>query len=279
MKDNELIGIVGGVGPYAGIDLVKKIFDQTRANTDQDHLSVALLSMPTQIIDRTAFVLEKTNVNPAYSVVEIIKRLKNLGASVVGIPCNTMHTPQIYDVLIQELRSENIDIKVVHMIYEVAKFIAKYYPDARKIGVLSTNGTYQSGIYKSIFNKMGLDIIMPNWVIQKNVVHNAIYDPEYGIKAQSNPVSKVARNLLFNGIYHLQSKGADIIVLGCTEVSLAITENMLNGSAIIDSTFVLARALIRELDASKLKPYLKEDIGYRGEEGKIVNLEKCFLEQ
>ena len=48
----RVIGVVGGMGPYAGLDLVRKIFDQTTASTDQEHLDVILLSTPS-VPDRT----------------------------------------------------------------------------------------------------------------------------------------------------------------------------------------------------------------------------------
>ena len=67
MKE-KIIGIVGGVGPYAGIDLVRKIFDQTIAKSDQEHLSINLLSFPKDIEERTLFLLSKITVNPAHAI-------------------------------------------------------------------------------------------------------------------------------------------------------------------------------------------------------------------
>ena len=51
MKYNKVIGIAGGMGPYADLDLIRKILDQTIAYKDQDHFSIALLSNPREIID------------------------------------------------------------------------------------------------------------------------------------------------------------------------------------------------------------------------------------
>ena len=48
-----MIGIVGGVGPYAGLDLLRKLLDNTLANSDQEHLDTVLLSLPSGIMDRT----------------------------------------------------------------------------------------------------------------------------------------------------------------------------------------------------------------------------------
>ena len=51
----KTIGVVGGVGPYAGLDLAKKIFDNTEAQHDQEHLDVLLVNSPRLINDRTAY--------------------------------------------------------------------------------------------------------------------------------------------------------------------------------------------------------------------------------
>ena len=74
-----MIGIVGGVGPYAGLDLTRKIFDQTKAVSDQDYLSVVLLSMPQQIEDRTSFLLGQTSINPANAIFKIIRKSMTTG--------------------------------------------------------------------------------------------------------------------------------------------------------------------------------------------------------
>ncbi len=50
-----MIGVVGGMGPYAGLDLVQKIFDHTQAKTDQGHIPVSMISIPHSIEDRTKF--------------------------------------------------------------------------------------------------------------------------------------------------------------------------------------------------------------------------------
>ncbi len=98
------------MGPYAGLDLARKILDQTVARCDQDHVSIALLSAPQEIGDRTSFLLGHTNVNPAYAIYKMIQKLKEIRVSVVGIPGNTAHAPQIFDVILEELKRVNSEI-------------------------------------------------------------------------------------------------------------------------------------------------------------------------
>ena len=254
MSDEQMIGIVGGVGPYAGLDLAEKIFDQTLASTDQEHLPIALLSVPGEIEDRSQFILGKTDTNPAHALVNVVLRLEQLGASVVGIPCNTAHAPQIFDVITGGLEEAGSKVRLLHMIEEVSGFIRRRYPRIETVGALSTTGTHAAGVYPPFLEREGLSVLQPDKKLQ-NEIHAAIYDPEYGIKARSNPVSEKARDKLLNGILFLQREGAQAIILGCSEIPLAIDDKMVGETLIIDPTLVLARALIKSVEPEKLRAY------------------------
>ena len=260
MRNEKIIGIVGGLGPYAGLDLAKKIFDQSEAESDHEHLSIALLSFPKEIEDRTSFLFGKTKINPAYAIFSIIRKLEEIGASVIGIPCNTAHSPEIFNVILEELKKSNSRVQLIHMINEVAKFIQKNYPAVRNIGLLSTIGTYKAKVYSRILEQKGISVISPDEVLQKTV-HSAIYHPIYGIKAKSNPVTDTSKRKLSEAICYLQNEGAEVIVLGCTEISLAITYKTIGKTAIIDPSLILARALIREVNPDKLKPLINDSAG------------------
>ena len=75
MRQDKRIGIVGGVGPHAGLDLTRKLFDHTRAETDQEHLPVMLYSFPDRIGERPAFLLGKTVDNPGEAIGDIMAEL------------------------------------------------------------------------------------------------------------------------------------------------------------------------------------------------------------
>jgi len=259
MKSEKMIGIVGGVGPYAGLDLVRKIFDLTEAKTDQEHLPVTLISLPEKISNRTAFILGKSKLNPASGIVDVIKKLVKIGASVVAIACNSAHAPQIFNVIVEELEKASIGVKLLHITDEVSRFIRENYPTIEHIGILGTIGTCKTGIYETALKKEGFEVILPDDLFQKKL-HLAIYDLEFGIKAQSNPITEKAKSKLMEAITHLHGKGAEAAVLGCTEIPLAITETRIDEVVIIDPTLILARALIREVSPEKLKSVIY-DIG------------------
>ena len=125
-------------------------------------------------------------------------------------------------------------------------YITQNYKGVSKAGVLATNGTYGAKVYDYYLKKNGIGILYPDEKSQFEKVHPSIYDPDYGIKAQSNNISDRSVSDLFEVARELISKGAEVLILGCTEIPLAITESHLDGVPVIDASNVLARALVRE---------------------------------
>ena len=246
-----MIGIVGGVGPLAGVDIVTKIIEETKASTDQEHLPVILSSQPHRIADRTAYLLGKTNENPAFALAQIIQELEKAGASVVAVPCNTAHSPRIFDVVREELDKVSCGVKLLHLVEETARYIVEQHGNIA-VGILSTTGTRNTGLYRNVLDQNGLTPIEPddNW---QEKIHTAIYDTTYGIKAISSPVSNRARQEILDAIAELKKAGAQAVILGCTELPLAIHEKESAGLPIIDPNRILARALIQQLNSEKLK--------------------------
>lgn len=244
------IGVVAGVGPYAGLDLLRKIAEQTRSATDQEHLAVFSISDPGPIPDRTSFLLGEVDVNPAVAIAEQLRMLHQMGATVAGIPCNTAHASSIFDLIRQRLPD---DLRLLHMIEETASWIRRHHPYLRKIGILATSGTIKAGIYASCLSSAGLQTVLPDRPVQDQYVQPAIYNRVYGIKATGGGSTEAREALLFS-IEHLRRNGAEAIILGCTEIPLAIPEASLSGTPTVDPTLVLARALIRAIDPQKLKP-------------------------
>lgn len=246
-----MIGIVGGVGPLAGLDVFKKIIEETDAVRDQDHLPVILSSQPHKIVDRTAFLTGKEKTNPAYAFLKIIQELDSAGAQIAAIPCNTAHAPAIFDTLKEELVKLPLTINLLHLVEETAKYILANYSGC-KVGILSTTGTRDTGLYTNILQKHGIESIAPNDTFQE-IVHQAIYNETYGIKAFSSPVTSKAQEDLIKVVEELKNQGAQVIVLACTELPLALTEKTYFGLPAIDPNRVLARALIKNVAPNKLK--------------------------
>ena len=245
-----MIGVVGGMGPYAGLDLVQKIFDHTQAKTDQGHIPVSMISIPHSIEDRTKFLLDNSLKNPAIAIAEVIHKLRGQGATVIGMPCNTAHAGPIFDEIQNRIPS---DIFFVHMIQEVVRHIKNQYSSIQNIGILATTGTMKAKVYHDELIENRLNPVTISQDEQDTIVEPAIYHKDFGVKAFSNPIKPEARRNLDTGIELLINKGAEIIILGCTEIPLAFPESNYNGIPLIDSTKILARALILNSNPDLLK--------------------------
>lgn len=235
----------------AGVDIVRKIIEETAAGADQEHVPVILLSVPADIPDRTRYLLGEEPLNPGYPISRIFRQLEAAGATVAAIPCNTAHSPPIFGLVQQQLQEAGSKLKLIHLIDETVAYIARYYP-GRAAGVLSTLGTARTGIYHKALEEAGIEPVLPgeDW---QHRIHAAIYDPVYGIKAQSSPVTAEAKGELMAAIALLKEKGAGVIILGCTEIPLALPEAEIAGLPLIDPNRVLARALIRFIAPEKLR--------------------------
>ncbi len=252
MKSEPIIGVVGGMGPYAGLDLVSKIFGETVAATDQEHLPVALLSYGHRIPDRTAYVLGRVPDNPGTAIADVLVALESLGATVAGMPCNSAHMPPIFDALTRRLRAGGHSIRLLHLIGETIRYVRDALPGIRKVGPLSTLGSFRLGLYEKAIRAAGFKPIMPSVAVQTDLVDRAIYDPSFGIKAHSAPVTARATAMVLESMEHLRQRGAEAIILGCTELPLAV--EVPSGGTVIDPARALARALIRETYPGKLRP-------------------------
>jgi len=249
----KIIGIVGGAGPFAGLDLCQKILEETIAEKDQDYLTVLNWSQPNLILDRTEYLLGQVDENPGVAIAEQVRRLGEAGAAVAAIPCNTAHSPPIYDVIVAELVRQSVQVNFLHMIEETAVFLQTNFPHIQRVGILSTTGTYRAQIYPNCLQPAGFEAFVPDLTMQETYIHPAIYDLIYGIKATGTATNRARADLLV-GAEALRKQGAEAIILGCTEIPLAIPETTIDDMVVIDPTRILARALIREANPDRLKP-------------------------
>lgn len=230
----KTIGILGGMGPAATADLMMKIIDMTDAATDQEHIPM-LVDSNTRIADRTA-AIEGKGESPLPEMLASAKRLESAGADFIIIPCNTAHyfVPDI---------EERISIPIVHMPIETANLLKQR--GIKSAAVLATRGTYLSGQYEKVLGDKGINPIIPD-PKQQEVLMTLIYD--YIKKGITDP-DDLPRDEIVSIIDDLKSKGAEALLLACTELPLAFDILDLYDDSCVDPTAVLAAAAIREAGA------------------------------
>ncbi|MGE7925189.1 aspartate/glutamate racemase family protein [Viridibacillus arvi] len=223
--NKKTLGIIGGVGPLATMLVGEMIVRRTKAFTDQEHVHF-IIDNDTRIPDRTAHILNPSEPSPVPLMVEDTHKLATAGAELIAIPCNTAHT--FYDEL-----QENSPVPVLHMIRETANKAKQL--GAKRVGVLATIGTLTSGVYQHALEEVGLEPVIPNEQLQKQVM-SIIYDC---VKA-GKTVTRKEWNVIEEAI---KTEGCDRIILGCTELSIVNRELTLDDSY-IDSLLVLADCAI-----------------------------------
>jgi len=251
LPEHRVIGIVGGMGPHSGNALLNCITARTPAACDQEHLSVILMSFPRHISDRTLFLEGNGLVNPALSIIRVIQKLEQAGAGVVGIACNTSHSPRIFDVIVDHLAKTGSRIDLLNMPLETCLHIRESHSQVTRIGLMATNGTYRSGIYSDLLRRWGYEVVLPDETFQDSVIHRMIYDPVFGIKSNPAGIRNEVTCLLEKALGFFRSKKTDLVILGCTEFSLTEVATMAGDLRVIDSTSVMANALIREAVACR----------------------------
>lgn len=252
--DGHCIGVVGGLGPYAGLDLVKKLFDNTRAVHDQEHVRVMLHSFPGDVPVRPEFLLGLTTENPGLAIGDIMLGLARAGADIIGMPCNTAHSPRILDVALERLRSGGGGhVRFVHIIDAAVAQVARVCCPGASVGLMGTVATLHTRLFQDALERAGFTPVVLDEAGCRSV-QEAISNETYGIKAASSPVTRKARQMLLDAAGELAGRGVDCLLLGCTEIPLALTEPACHGVPTVDATSALARELLRACAPDRLMP-------------------------
>lgn len=233
----KTIGILGGMGPLATCDLFSKITQITDASCDQEHVRICIDSN-TEIPDRTNAII-RHGKDPVPEMVKSAVRLQGLGADVLIMPCNTAH--YFYDRILPF-----VDIPFLSMIDETAKVISDR--GLRKIGLLATDGTLQTAVYEKAFKKRGISIVVPP---PENQVHimDLIYN---GVKAGNKEIDTKPTKKTIEDLFR---KGAQTLVLGCTELPVAFDLYGFDYPK-TDPTLILASRAVQFVGAKVKKEYL-----------------------
>lgn len=230
------VGIVGGVGPAATVDFMEKIIRNTDARRDQDHIKLIVEHNP-KIPDRTANLIADGE-DPTIALYAACKRLESNDADLIAIPCNTAHA---YVARIQP----HLSIPIVNMLHETVSWIARHYRASARVGLLATSGTVASRVYHEAAAAAGFELLVPDQAHQQCVME-AIYG-DNGVKA--GHVDGECKRHLMAALEHLVARGADIVILGCTELPLILPQDPCfpiagRTVAVLDPTEILARRCV-----------------------------------
>lgn len=231
------LGIIGGMGPLATQLLYKEITERTDASCDQEHIDMIILSHA-KMPDRTEAIRSGNEEKVRALLLEDAKFLEKNGMSAIAVPCNTSH-------YFWEYLQENVNIPIINMVRETVKAVTAQKPAVKKIGVLATDGTVYTGIYKKECEKAGVEYYTPDKKHQE-LVMRIIYDQiKKGLPGSDEDFAKIDK--------HLKENGCDAGILACTELSCYAKQNGVS-DFYTDALDILCERSI-EVCGAKLKKY------------------------
>ena len=223
------LGILGGMGPAASAEYITRLIQQTQANCDQEHIPFVLWNEP-RTPDRSTSLRNGDDLPLPY-LLQGIQVLKDAGCNFIVIPCNTAHF--WYDELIK------FRVPIIHIVDSVAYSLCDADVDSGTIGVMGTQATIELGLYQNHLTDW--NCIVPSQEEMDNIVQPAIDLVKAGDLVKSH-------TMLMSVVDSLISRGAKAVVLGCTEIPLAIRELNQNGIPLINSIDSLVKVAIKEFD-------------------------------
>ena len=226
----RILGVLGGMGPLASAQFMLRLTLLTPASRDQDHIPAVLWSDP-RVPDRTAARLGN-GPDPLPWLLHGLHGLAASGCGAVAIPCNTAH------VWIEAMQAAS-PIPILHIIDAAAADLRRQGVGPGRIGVMGTAGTLAERLYQDRLERMGWHCLEPDGDEMARLVSPAI------AAVKANRVAD-AYAPLAEVVTSLRKRGAQAVVLGCTEIPLGIEAGPWQTLQvpIVDTIDALARAAI-----------------------------------
>ena len=223
----KTLGILGGMGSAATVDLFGKVVAMTKAGSDRDHLRI-LIDNNSAVPDRTAAILSGGE-DPVPEMAKALRNLENCGAQCVILPCNTAH------YFLPRLQAMT-DVPILNMPELAAQRCAELYP-GKTAAVLATKGTLATGLYDAALRKAGVPFVIPDEAGQDTLMYLI-----YGVVKASKPTAPESGR--WSALLEsLRERGAEVFILGCTELPL-LAASLDAPGPFLDPTAELARAAI-----------------------------------
>lgn len=198
---SKKLGVLGGMGPMATVDFVKRIVEKSPACSDQEHMAMIISNNPITP-DRTKCILENGE-DPLKVMLSNLMSLKESGATHAVIPCNTAH------YWLDKLKCD--DLPFISIIDSVLNEACRR--KMQRIGILATDATVKTGMYAKAIETKGMQVMLPDSQQQADVMQGI-----YQVKAGNIEQGRALMEPVFDSLI---AQGADGVILGCTEIPLA----------------------------------------------------------
>jgi aspartate racemase len=226
--NGHFLGVLGGMGPMAGAAFMMRLTALTVVQKEQQHVPTILWSDP-RVPGRPEAYLNG-GADPLPWMKNGIANLQRAGAKAIVIPCNTAH------LWYEQLTACTV-LPILHVVQAVIDQLRHQGVDRGLIGLLGTEVTLRLGLYQHMLEAQGYECI----TLRQDEIKRHCTQPILLVK--TNCMGQAFEPAM-QGVRLLQQRGADAVVLGCTELPLAIPhlQRSALGIPIADSLDALALA-------------------------------------
>lgn len=228
MTENKekIVGIIGGMGPQATVDLMQRIIRATPALEDRDHIRCIVDNNP-KVPSRIKAIIDGNGEDPGPCLADMAKRLEAWGADFIAIACNTAHV--YYKAICQA-----VSIPVINMMDVVLFHLEQQYPGCLEVGILASPAIRITRLYEEKFNPAGIKVIFPDPEAEA-----LLFDVIKKIKAGDlGPAVQKSYKRICS---HLEDKGVTLAIIACTELSALAVQASLKT---VDAAQILALKIV-----------------------------------
>lgn len=226
IKTEKVVGILGGMGPEATVDLMQRIINLTPADDDIDHVRCIVDNNP-KVPSRIKAIIDGNGEDPGPCMADMAKRLESWGADFLAIPCNTAH--YYYNAV-----TDAVQIPVINLLDLVVAHVKETRQSCRTIGVLASTAVLSTRLYEKRFEAVGITVIYPTEKFQ-NILLDVIKEVKAGNRSQEiiEKYLEICQSLKLAGV--------DAAIVACTELGVIKTEVPLE---LIDAADILAKKIV-----------------------------------
>lgn len=236
----DTLGVLGGMGPLATADFMRKLIELTPAKTEAEHIPLILLSAP-DIPDRVAPILTGSGPSPLPALLDRRRLLERAGARAIAMPCNTAHHWE-KDLV------DGCSVPFLSIVDATLSALGESASQGASLGLIATAATIKSGFYQRRLGEAGYAVLLP----RKNILIETILP---GIALVKKNRIADAEPLFAQALASLLDDGAERVILACTEVDMAIPRQAEDvRSRCIDTNEALARACVAWALAARAAP-------------------------
>lgn len=229
---HPVIGVLGGMGPLATVELLRRVVEATPAQDDSDHVHMIVDNNP-NVPSRIAALIDGDGTSPQGELAKMACRLRDSGCDLLAMPCNTAH---LYVDVVRRASG----LEVLDMVALTMEHLTQMDSRPRRIGILASKAVQQSGLFANAFQSAGMEAIFPAET-QAEVLMELIK----GVKRNA-PRQEMRRRLAdsLEGFRSDCRRKVDILLLACSELSILYTLGY-ESEGVVDSLSVLANEVVR----------------------------------